>query len=98
MDKSSSVEDRIPKYGLSFCFISFAAAWIYDFPQVISIPLNRIYNIPESTIMLCYSFYSFPNLLFVFLGGFIVNKYGPIIFLLCILIAFFGNSIFCLGV
>ena len=75
-----------------------AASWIYDFPQVISIPLMSMYKIPEDKILLCYTFYSIPNLFFVFIGGFVVNKYGAIVFLLCILIAFFGNSLFCLGI
>jgi hypothetical protein len=28
----------------------------------------------------------------------VVNKYGSIVFFICILIAFFGQGIFCLGV
>jgi hypothetical protein len=53
---------------------------------------------PESSILMCYTMYSIPNLFFVFVGGFVVNKYGSIVFFICILIAFFGQGIFCLGV
>ena len=41
---------------------------------------------------------AFPNLVFVFIGGFIVNKYGSIVFLACLFIGFFGNSLFSIGI
>ena len=80
MGNKISNKEQGPKCGLIYVLVPFACAWVYDLPQTLSIPLGKIYNIPNSTVFLCYSFYSFPNLLFVFIGGFIVNSYGPIIF------------------
>lgn len=72
------------RFGIIFVLVPFAAAWIYDLPQILSIPLYEMYGFAESTILMCYSAYSIPNILFVLVGGFIVNKYGSIVFMICL--------------
>ena len=87
-----------PKFAWLFCFIPVAASWMFDLPQILAIPLKESYGLQESQVLFMYSIYSIPNLIFVFIGGFIVNKYGSIVFLACLLIALFGNSIFAIGI
>ena len=87
-----------PNYLWIYPIIPFALSWIFDFPQILSIPLKADYGITEDKILMLYSIYSLPNMIFVFIGGILLNKFGMRIFLLCILLVFFGNCIFCLGI
>lgn len=90
--------NKNPVLPFLFCLVPIAASWMFDMPQILAIPLKHHNNLDQDKTLLMYSFYAIPNLIFVFCGGFIVNKFGSIIFLVCILIAFFGNTVFCTAV
>ena len=40
-----------PKYAWLFCLIPLAASWMYDFPQILSIPLQQELHLKEYQVL-----------------------------------------------
>ncbi|KAL3847679.1 hypothetical protein ACJMK2_018576 [Sinanodonta woodiana] len=81
------------------CFLSFGSYFCYDNPAALQDNMIRDLNLSESQFMAFYSWYSWPNVILCFFGGFLIDRMlgvrlGAIVF------SFFvtaGQIIFALG-
>ncbi|KAK6195515.1 hypothetical protein SNE40_000928 [Patella caerulea] len=81
------------------CFLSFGSYFCYDNPAALQDTMIKDLNINESTFMGFYSWYSWPNVILCFFGGFLIDKLfgvrlGAIIFSLFVTV---GQVIFATG-
>ncbi|XP_064638715.1 major facilitator superfamily domain-containing protein 1-like isoform X2 [Lineus longissimus] len=81
------------------CFLSFGSYFCYDNPAAMQDTMKSDLNIDTQTFMGFYSFYSWPNVILCFFGGFLIDRVfgvrlGAIIFSLFVTV---GQGIFALG-
>ncbi|ESO96144.1 hypothetical protein LOTGIDRAFT_214694 [Lottia gigantea] len=81
------------------CFLSFGSYFCYDNPAALQDTMIKDLDINESTFMGFYSWYSWPNVVLCFFGGFLIDKLfgvrlGAIIFSLFVTV---GQVIFATG-
>lgn len=85
---------------LSFvCLLSFGSYFCYDNPAALQEAFTKDLNISVSQFMNLYAFYSWPNVILSFVGGFLIDRviglrFGAIIFSSII---FVGQCLFALG-
>ena len=87
-----------PKYFQFYAQVPVGLAWIYDFPQILSIPFKEKLGISEDDIQYLYLCYSLPNLFLTLLGGFFLQRYGVKIYLYAIQIVLLGQILFGIGI
>ncbi|XP_063428788.1 major facilitator superfamily domain-containing protein 1-like [Mytilus trossulus] len=81
------------------CFLSFGSYFCYDNPAALQDTMIKDLKISESAFMGFYSWYSWPNVILCFFGGFLIDKtfgvrLGAIIFSLFVTA---GQVVFALG-
>ncbi|XP_078495475.1 lysosomal dipeptide transporter MFSD1 [Ciona intestinalis] len=81
------------------CFLSFGSYFCYDNPAALHNEIISDLNLNEATFMQLYAWYSWPNVILCFFGGFLLDRIlgvrmGSIIFSLFVL---GGQLIFALG-
>lgn len=81
------------------CFLSFGSYFCYDNPAALQDTMIKDLKISESTFMGFYSWYSWPNVILCFFGGFLIDKtfgvrLGAIIFSMFVTV---GQVVFALG-
>ncbi|XP_021351524.1 major facilitator superfamily domain-containing protein 1-like [Mizuhopecten yessoensis] len=81
------------------CFLSFGSYFCYDNPAALQDTMIKDLNLSESSFMGFYSWYSWPNVILCFFGGFLIDKVfgvrlGAIIFSLFVTL---GQILFALG-
>lgn len=81
------------------CLIGFGTAFCYDNPAALQDDLERDLKISTATFSSFYSWYSSPNVIMCFFGGFLVDRVfgirlGAIVFLT---IALIGQVVFAFG-
>lgn len=81
------------------CFLSFGSYFCYDNPAALEHQIKHDMNVDSTEYMLCYSLYSWPNVILCFFGGFLLDKvfgvrWGTIIFSIIVTV---GQYIFALG-
>lgn len=81
------------------CFLSFGSYFCYDIPAALHVQIVKDLDISEKTFMSLYSWYSWPNVILCFFGGFLLDRVfgirvGSIIFSALVLV---GQLIFAAG-
>lgn len=81
------------------CFICFGSYFCYDLPGSLQDNLERDLHLNITEILLFYSIYSWPNTVFCFLGGYLLDRFfgirlGTNIYLL---LSFIGQIMFATG-
>ncbi|XP_052702810.1 major facilitator superfamily domain-containing protein 1-like isoform X2 [Crassostrea angulata] len=56
------------------CFLSFGSYFCYDNPAALQDTMIKALDISESTFMGFYSWYSWPNVILCFFGGFLIDR------------------------
>lgn len=84
---------------LLMCFLGFGSYFCYDNPAALQIQIQRDMQVNTTKFMLLYAWYSWPNVVLCFLGGFLIDRvfgirWGTIIFICFVCI---GQVIFALG-
>ncbi|XP_062608351.1 major facilitator superfamily domain-containing protein 1-like [Saccostrea cucullata] len=59
---------------LVMCFLSFGSYFCYDNPAALQDTMIKALDISESTFMGFYSWYSWPNVILCFFGGFLIDR------------------------
>lgn len=72
------------------CFLSFGSYFCYDNPAALQDVMIRDMDLTETQFMNLYAFYSWPNIVLSFVGGFLIDRvfgiaWGAIIFSACVL-------------
>ncbi|XP_035693514.1 major facilitator superfamily domain-containing protein 1-like [Branchiostoma floridae] len=81
------------------CFLSFGSYFCYDNPAALQSQIKKDMHVNTGTFMTLYSWYSWPNVILCFFGGFLLDRVfgirlGTIIFSLFVLA---GQCVFALG-
>ncbi|XP_043851331.1 major facilitator superfamily domain-containing protein 1 isoform X2 [Dromiciops gliroides] len=81
------------------CFLGFGSYFCYDNPAALQTQIQGDMHVNTATFMLLYSWYSWPNVILCFFGGFLIDRvfgirWGSIIFSFIVCI---GQVIFALG-
>ncbi|EPY77024.1 major facilitator superfamily domain-containing protein 1 [Camelus ferus] len=110
--QSSAVGGGRPGAGLSFkglahrllvlllmCFLGFGSYFCYDNPAALQTQVKRDMQVNTTKFMLLYAWYSWPNVVLCFFGGFLIDRvfgirWGTIIFSCFVCI---GQVVFALG-
>ncbi|CAK6441954.1 unnamed protein product [Pipistrellus nathusii] len=84
---------------LLMCFLGFGSYFCYDNPAALQTQVKRDMQVNTTKFMLLYAWYSWPNVVLCFLGGFLIDRvfgirWGTIIFSCFVCI---GQVIFALG-
>ncbi|XP_033615440.1 major facilitator superfamily domain-containing protein 1 isoform X2 [Fukomys damarensis] len=84
---------------LLMCFLGFGSYFCYDNPAALQTQIQRDMQVNTTKFMLLYAWYSWPNVVLCFLGGFLIDRvfgirWGTIIFICFVCI---GQVIFALG-
>nr|XP_033814669.1 major facilitator superfamily domain-containing protein 1 [Geotrypetes seraphini] len=84
---------------LIMCFLGFGSYFCYDNPAALQIQVQRDMKVNTATFMELYAWYSWPNVILCFFGGFLIDRVfgirlGTIIFSLFVCI---GQVIFATG-
>ncbi|XP_021515300.1 major facilitator superfamily domain-containing protein 1 [Meriones unguiculatus] len=84
---------------LLMCFLGFGSYFCYDNPSALQTQVKRDMKVNTTKFMLLYAWYSWPNVVLCFLGGFLIDRifgirWGTVIFscIVCL-----GQIIFALG-
>ncbi|KAG5837675.1 hypothetical protein ANANG_G00241960 [Anguilla anguilla] len=56
------------------CFLGFGSYFCYDNPAALQIQVQQDMNLNTSKFMLLYAWYSWPNVILCFLGGFLLDR------------------------
>ncbi|EDL15513.1 major facilitator superfamily domain-containing protein 1 [Mus musculus] len=81
------------------CFLGFGSYFCYDNPAALQTQVKRDMQVNTTKFMLLYAWYSWPNVVLCFLGGFLIDRifgirWGTVIFSCFVCI---GQVIFALG-
>lgn len=84
---------------LLMCFLGFGSYFCYDNPGALQTQVKRDMQVNTTKFMLLYAWYSWPNVILCFLGGFLIDRifgirWGTVIFSCFVCI---GQVIFALG-
>ena len=84
---------------LLMCFLGFGSYFCYDNPAALQIQVKRDMQVNTTKFMLLYAWYSWPNVVLCFFGGFLIDRvfgirWGTIIFSCFVCI---GQVVFALG-
>jgi MFS family permease len=81
--------------------ILFGTFYSYDIPAALNVPLEKYLDTPnyQYYLQLFYSFYSIPNVILPFFGGYLIDSFGDRLLLLVLstLVAL-GHALFALGI
>jgi MFS family permease len=79
----------------------FGTFYAYDIPAALNVPLEKYLNTPnyQYYLQLFYSFYSIPNVILPFFGGYLIDTFGDRLLLL-VLSSFvaLGHALFAIGI
>nr|CAB3263790.1 major facilitator superfamily domain-containing protein 1 [Phallusia mammillata] len=81
------------------CFLGFGSYFCYDIPAALHTQIRNDMDINEATFMQLYSWYSWPNVILCFFGGFLIDRVlgvrvGCVLFSSFVLV---GQLVFALG-
>ncbi|XP_074046928.1 lysosomal dipeptide transporter MFSD1 isoform X2 [Macrotis lagotis] len=81
------------------CFLGFGSYFCYDNPAALQTQIQEDMQVDTASFMLLYSWYSWPNVILCFFGGFLIDRvfgirWGSIIFSFIVCI---GQVIFAMG-
>ncbi|CAK9292040.1 unnamed protein product [Gordionus sp. m RMFG-2023] len=81
------------------CFVGFGACICYDSPAPLQDQIRKDINISGSQFMAFYSWYSWPNIILCFFGGYLIDKVFGIRFATFLFagLVLIGNIIFSIG-
>ena len=59
---------------LLMCFLGFGSYFCYDNPAALQIQVKRDMQVNTTKFMLLYAWYSWPNVVLCFFGGFLIDR------------------------